>query len=79
MKPKALIVILFIVICITALAGNLSLPAAAQQTDFTPTPTLERVIPQQDIPGNTILPLLAAAALVVIVLGGIVWRARIES
>lgn len=79
MKPKILIIFLLILVCTTALAGTLSLPAAAQQTEVTPTPTLEQVIPQQDIPGNTILPLLAAAALVLIVLGGIVWRARLDS
>jgi hypothetical protein len=52
-------------------------PSLAQEGQPTVTPTLEpEVVPRQDIPGDTTVLLVAAAGLVIIALGAVVWHNR---
>jgi hypothetical protein len=70
--------LVYILLILILLAGMLPVLALAQDYDpqLETTATPEEVIPRRDIPGDTLGPLLVAGFLVLIVLGGVLWRSK---
>ena len=71
--------LVFILLIFASLVGMLLPMLALAQADdpqVETTPTLEEVIPKQDIPGDTSALLIVAGILALIVFGGVLWCSR---
>jgi hypothetical protein len=70
-------------LCIFACLAGLLLPgiglAQIEDDGATTTSTPSEVIPEQDMPGDTTVLFFAAVVLVLIAIGGVIWRNSIMS